>query len=224
MQKFSTKIFSVLIITILLSSCFFFSSCKKEEDFTPYICELKLDVYASNTDEVNLKAHYGFNDNENANSTTHVYGLYFYLTGVEEDNITRTVTLRHGDKTLVETFHLNPVTDRITAFMEIKNFNEKSFSVTLNEGSTKHEITLSSTLPEKTLTYKNALSALKKEQGALLDSYKNADGEFNAKLIMRVLVKDNKPYWYVGIKKDDGLKAFLLDGITGKTLAVREVF
>ena len=39
------------------------------------------------------------------------------------------------------------------------------------------------------------------------------------------IVKEKKPYYYVGFASgNDKLKALLIDGLTGKTLAIREIF
>ena len=51
------------------------------------------------------------------------------------------------------------------------------------------------------------------------------DGNFNAELYMRVIVKDQLPYWYVGFASgNEQLKALLVDGINGEVLAIREIF
>ena len=42
---------------------------------------------------------------------------------------------------------------------------------------------------------------------------------------MRVIVKDQLPYWYVGFASgNEQLKALLVDGINGEVLAIREIF
>ena len=42
---------------------------------------------------------------------------------------------------------------------------------------------------------------------------------------VKVIVKDDKPYWYVGIASGGGnLKALLIDGFSGEVLAIREIF
>lgn len=215
-----------IFLTLLTIFCTaFMLACREKESYETYLTELKTDVFKGDNETLSLKAQYGFNKAENSATESRVYGLYFYLLGVDGDNITRTISMAENGKTYADTFALNPVTDKTTAFIEIENFTKKTFTVTISEGSNRYEITLSSILPEKTITYKDALTHLQTEHGNFLDAYKTADGKFNAKLIMRVIVKDNKSYWYVGLIDDsDSLKAFLLDGISGKTLAVREVF
>ena len=42
---------------------------------------------------------------------------------------------------------------------------------------------------------------------------------------MRIFVKNDSPYWYVGIASGNGkLKALLIDGASGELLAAREIF
>ena len=57
-----------------------------------------------------------------------------------------------------------------------------------------------------------------------LKNYCDEKGNFNAEIALRVLVKDNHPYWYVGLSNTSGTKALLLDGFSGEVLAVKDIF
>ena len=83
---------------------------------------------------------------------------------------------------------------------------------------------MKSTLPKNTISYTKALTCLQKSQAELLKTYYDSNGNFNAEITLRVLVKDSHPYWYVGLSNANGTKALLLDGLTGKVLAVKDIF
>ena len=223
-MKFYTKILctalAVFMLTMLSLSA---TGCTHGSALENSIFELKKCVYLADG-EYPLKATYGFNKAENTTTDANVYGLYFYITS-PLDEVTRTVYFSLDGKDYSAKFSLNPVTNSTVAFIEIADFSESSFSVTILEGSTRTDVTLTSAIPKNTLTYTGALTALEKNQSALLDNYKTADGAFTASIIIRIIVKDGEPFWYIGLKdKKDNLKAFLLDGYSGETLAIREIF
>ena len=224
MNIFRRKFYTALCLFLILITCVFASSCAKTSELEQFILELRCNLYYGECESVKLNAHYGFDLNDNTASTNPIYGIYFHLSSTDIDNVSRTVSYVENDKTYTAEFKLDPVTNKMTAFIEIADFNKNEFAVSILEGSENHEIKLTSLLPENTLTYHKAMEVLENTQKPLIDAYKNEDGSFNASIIMRVIVKKEKPYWYVGFKKPDGnLKAFLLDGITGETLAIREV-
>ena len=68
------------------------------------------------------------------------------------------------------------------------------------------------------------MEILSSEQGALIETYKNENGEFSGEISERIIVKNEKPYWYVGLLNGKGgTKALLIDGLNGEILAVREI-
>ena len=224
MNIFKRKLYTVMCLFLILATCIFATSCAKNSELEQFVLELRCNLYYGECETIKLNAHYGFDLSDNTASNAPIYGIYFHLAGAETDNVSRTVSFTENDKNYSADFKLDPITNKMTAFVEIADFNKNAFTVSISAGSENHEIELNSTLPENTLTYKKAMEILENTQKPLIDAYKNEDGSFNAGIIMRVIVKKEKPYWYVGFKKADGnLKAFLLDGITGETLAIREV-
>ena len=83
---------------------------------------------------------------------------------------------------------------------------------------------MKSILPENTLTVSQALQSLSEKQNQLIGNYTDENGTFNGEIHARILVKNDHPYWYVGlVNKDKNLKALLIDGINGEVLAIREI-
>ena len=138
--------------------------------------------------------------------------------------ITYNVSLTFNGKDYKSTFQLNPVSHNLTALLPIENFNLNEFDITLSYGSNTNVIKMKSTLPKNTISYTKALSCLQKSQAQLLKTYYDSNGNFNAEISLRVLVKDNHSYWHVGLSNQNGTKALLLDGLTGKVLAVKDIF
>ena len=131
----------------------------------------------------------------------------------------------HDGRTYDKQFNLNHHKNSLFCEIELENFSVKSFTVNVGTINQKQAIVMQSVVPEKALDYKGAINSLIKSQPSLLENYKNENGEFCAEIYARILVKDSKAYWYIGIASGEGsLKALLIDGINGEILAVREVF
>lgn len=206
--------FLLLIITVFLGC----SACDSSPDLVNAITELRVDIFKGESDIISLSSAYGFNKEKGKG-----YFMTFKINNPVDMPVTYTVSFEH-DKSYTETFSLNPITHSLTASVQIDDFNKKEFSVDILWGSEKSTVTLSSIKPENTLDYKTAINSLKTSQPSLLNNYIK-DGVFTADICMRLTVKDNKPFYYVALKGEDKtVKAFLLDGVTAKVLAVRDIF
>ena len=131
----------------------------------------------------------------------------------------------HNEKTYKTDFKLNPIRHSLIASVEIDDFDLKEFTVTITASGKVETIVMRSSLPDGTITSSEALKHLNQNQAELISAFSDEQGNFNAELYLRVIVKDEKPFWYVGIASgNDNLKALLVDGFTGEVLAIREIF
>ena len=84
---------------------------------------------------------------------------------------------------------------------------------------------MKSVVPTNTISYEKALDNLYNNQSHLINAYTDKDGNFNAEIYMRVVVKNDKSFWYIGIANgNNNLKALLIDAVTGEVKAIREIF
>ena len=58
----------------------------------------------------------------------------------------------------------------------------------------------------------------------MINGFYDQNNNLNLEIHARITVKDNAPYWYVGLNTKNGLKALLVDGTSGKILAIREIY
>ena len=223
MKKFLLSL--LLILCIVLP----FSACKKQEQtLEPYLSELRSNSYFGQSENYTVKAGYGFNivshDSDGAASTTE-YAITFKLVGKETEAATFVLSFSFKDKQYSANFKLNPVTHSLTVKINLEGFNLNEFNVQISSASSSESVTLKSTVPSGTLSVSQTLKCLEKNQKELVDSYRDKNGNFTAKICARIVVKDEKAYWYIGLTAKNGeLKAFLLDGKSGEVLAIREVF
>ena len=222
----------ILIFALVLASIFALSGCdcsnKKEIDYVNYVSELRSNLYEGKSDNYSLKASYGFKETPYQNDGKigkKIYLLSFKLEKIENLEISYFLKFTHADKTYEKQFSLNHNKNALTCEIEIKDFTAQNFTVEVGTLQEKESVVMQSIIPKNALDFKGAIQALIKNQPSLIESYTNSNGEFNGEIYARILVKDGKAYWYIGIANGNGaLKALLIDGMSGEVLAVREVF
>ena len=216
-MRYLTKIICFILSVFVVCFC---GACESKPDYSSYLLELKQDIFSGETENLSVYATYGFNENEFDGE----YFLHFKLKKCPFIESKYTLTFNYNDTEYENDFSLSDISGVPFIKIPIKNFNEKGFEIKIKYGSTIESISLNSILPANTISHEKALDILFEKQSHLLNSYYDESGVFTAKIIERVIVKNGKPYYYIGIKNGDKLKALLIDGLSGKLLAVREVF
>lgn len=222
------KLICILFTFALITACLFICGCKEDNVLTPHVSELRQDIFEGKSESYTLKAYYGYNERIHdidgvKNSPTHK--LSFMLKGLETDTVTYRLIFEYDGQKYNQDFALHPVKNLLIANLEIEGFNEKSFDVSVMSGSSVEKVRMTSIVPKNALTYAQALTKLIEQQPDLIKSYTDTNGNFQGEVIERIIVKNNKAYWYIGlVNKEKNLKALLIDGENGKVLAIREIF
>ena len=217
----------VNFILMVVFACSFLavqSGCEESSWLLPYVSELKKDIYVGDSQEFNLKAYYGYKESPYASDgkiESHPYTLTFLLLDAEESQTTYFLTIPCMNDCRLEFTKNN--TGKLVSSVEIEDFNQNSFDVKLQFSSQNIDIKMHSIVPENCLDIDSVLKKIQAEQSNLINNYV-LDSKFDAEIYARVIVKDDKAYWYVAFASKDGLKAFLVDGVSGEVLAIREVF
>jgi hypothetical protein len=216
MKKFVLFLCTLLVVPLLLCGC------KKTNPLTKHVVELKSNVYIGKSENVVVSASYGFTINAD---NVKQYALTFKLKPNSDTLTDYTLKMLHDGKTYTKRFSQNPISHALTTAVEVENFSLEQFEIELLFSGEIIKICLTSTLPKNTLSHTDVLTALQKNQNSLISHYTDQNGNFTAKIRMRIIVKEQKPYWYIGfIDSEQNLKAFLVDGFSGEVLAIREVF
>lgn len=215
---------------LIVFTCFTlsFSACKQDNILLSNVSEARYNLYQGQSQNFSIKAGYGFKETPFINDgkvgkTINV--LSFKLLDKEVDDTTYTLQFDFNQTEYKGVFKLNPITSTVTCEIEVDNFDLKEFTVKISSGAESESVVLKSTVPDTAISYSTALDYLVKNQSSLISHYTDTNGNFHAEIYMRILVKDGSPYWYVGLASGkDKLKALLIDGISGETLAIREIF
>ena len=222
------KVFCLINALILTASLLFVPACSAKTDLIQNVVELRENVYQGQSKNYSLKAAYGFKTSKLEGSpaqTQKIFKLSFKLTEKETDDVTYTLKLVFNEQEYYAAFSFNPVADCLTSSIEVENFSLNEFAVTVCAGSQTEEVNMRSLLPEGTLTVQGALDFLIEKQPDLIESYKDENGAFAAQIYARIMVKNEKAYWYIGFDRgQNNLKALLVDGQNGEILAIRDIF
>lgn len=220
---------ALYFLTIISLFCGFLSGCVKSDTqgLENYVSELKSEIYSANDSEYNIKANYGYRETPYANDgkqNERIYSLTFVLFDKQTDDAEYKLLFSYGQTEYEKTFKLNPAIDNLECAIEIENFSLKEFTAKIVCAERVTDLTFKSIIPVGTISSKSALKRLLEQQQDLINSYYDNNGIFAAEIHQRIVVKDGKAYWYIGICSKDGkVKALLIDGINGEVLAVREV-
>ena len=222
------KIIFVFLLTTLTFCCVFLTSCAKKEGLFKSVSELRDNVYAGSSESFTLSAVSGYKESPYVKDGK--VGLVcpyviFKIDSETINNATYTLTLNYQEKEYVEEFKLNPINSKLTVTLNIENFMPTTFEVIVSVGSVREKITMNSLITPNTLNYQSALQSLEKLQKNYLQTLTDSDGNYQFELSVKLMFKNEKPYWYIAIiTGEDKVKALLIDGITGELLAIREVF
>ncbi len=219
MKKF---IFALLSVILSIFTLFNVAGCKKTSYLLPYVSELRAEVFEGNFSNFTIKAYYGYRENPYINDGkvgNYSHELTFILKGAKTEETA--FTLEIFDYREVLNFEKSP-SGKLVARLNVENFDKKEFDVALGYSSQKIQITMRSLLPEGTLDVNEVLLNIEQTQTNLLNSF-SPSGVFEGEIYARIIVKNQKPYWYLALANGKTLKAFLVDGLTGEVLAIREV-
>ncbi len=212
---------------VFVGFLFCYTACAKPINLEPFISELRSDLFYGRGETLELKAGYGFRETPYVNDgkiSEKISAITFRLLGVETTNTAYTLNFTYNGTNYSGLFRLNPISDNLTCEIPIENFSLKEFSVQVSFSSNTETIALKSEVPDGTISHAQALSFLVKNQSPLIEHYMDTNKNFVAEIHIRILVKDSRSYWYVGIASNHNLKALLIDGFSGEVLAIREIF
>lgn len=219
------KIILLFLAFLTLISCGF-TACAEECELVKFVSEAKTDLFYGESSKYKLKCGYGFSETakkEDGKVSSTAYYLNFKLLNVS-DNAEYLLTVRYGDVQKDGYFSVSPVSGYLTAKIQTDNFVDENFTVTISSGGTEEQITMVSILPEGVVNYKTALASLCESQKTLINSYRNDYGVFEGEIHVRIIVKDDKAYWYVALINGEGVKkALLMDGVNCEVKAIRDI-
>lgn len=220
-------IFSALVLFLLSFSLSFLFGCNKSDDFTIYLSEYKSDVLEGKSENYSLIAGYGFYEtpaNFDGAVGNKTYLLTIRMKEKQPDNVNYTISFKFDGKDYKKEFSLSPVYNVLSAEFNIDGFNLTEIPVSVSAADKTEEVLLKSVVPENVISVNDAINSVKKNT-TVFDSLTDGNGGYNMELIARIIVKNDKPYYYIGVTDKNGkTKALLVDAFTGEVLATRNVF
>ena len=220
----------ILIFTIILLTLIFPSlSCKRQEfSLANYVVEYRENILYGENENYKIKCYYGYNV-KNFNGTKisdndKEYYLTIILLNKSDDSSKIYADFTLNGKNYSDAFSFSPVNSRIDCTFEIEKTKLTELEVKIKNSSDIQNVKLLTTIPNDTMSFEKALNHYYTQQKSYIDNFLK-DELFNAKLSVRIVEKDGKAYYYIGLTDlSKKTRACLIDGISGEILAIREVF
>jgi hypothetical protein len=223
------KLFCLLLSVSLIVSTITLFGCKKNH-LVNHVSEFRSQIYQGETDgeqKISVKCAYGFIEQPyvlDGKTGEIIYRLKFKISGDLDSNVSYSIAFTHDGFNYKKEFQHSKINNSYTASFEINDFELLEFDVNIFVGAKSSTAKLKSIVPSGVLSCEQVLNKLEELQPNLIKEKTGEDGTFNAEIYMRILVKNEYPYYYIGVSHQNKIKAFLMDAKTGKILAVRDVF
>ena len=220
MKKFS------FVLVFALFVCIFLPACNKKSIYEDALSEVRYDILFGESDNLKCYANVGFKEFplENDNKKATVKNCVTFRIIPKDGNMDKVYSVEFlvDKENYGDTFSEDEITHALTVTIITAVKVATPLTVTVRTTDYADDIILSSTLPQDTIDYKQAL---KSGATVLYDLFQEniSGGVLLGEIRMRVIVDENKSYWYMGYHYgNDKTIALLLDGATGELLAQRE--
>lgn len=215
----------VLCITVILA--FSFTACKKTRDFSPFLTQIRNNCYEYS--ESGLKITVFAEQKENPFIADGYIGtLANFLTVKVEGELNKSLdgakfTVSYDGNTYGGSFGLSPLGNKYIAEISVEKLPEiPQIQFTAEFDGESKEFTLSTKKLSTTISVTDAVLCVYNENEKLFDEYLT-NGSVSAEINARLIVSDDKNYYYIGlITKTGEIYAYLLDGESGKILAEKK--
>lgn len=202
------------------------TACEDKTDYFSYVSELRTNIYTAENQDVSISIYCGaqespaiFDGVKNDTRLTLCVKAIF----TEEPSQNTTVTVSYDDKEYVIPIEFHPVKRALAGKTEVSTLpTEKQIQLTVNYGETSFSLTAVSKLNDDTITYTDALSIAAKNASEFIKE-NTVSGILQAEITVRLLVENDKNYYFVGFITEEGLKkAYLIDGTSGEIVATKD--
>ncbi len=216
------KLLRPIFLLLLLLTLAALAGCTNRIDYFDYVSELRSNIFLAESDGFSLRVYAVTKETP------------YLADGIPKECSTRLeayMVAPEGDKTCNITLSLRENTyggemsyDNVKAeyyfscTLDVSSERELPFEI--EYGEQKFTLCARSVLTEDTLTPKNVLTNLEREENELFSSLTDKYG-FTGEIYLRLIYED-APYYYVGlIERNGNVHAFLINAKTGKILAKR---
>ncbi len=216
----------LIFLSLILTISLFGTGCKKQLDLYTYVSDARTDILMANTKTLSLKAETGFKESplvlDGVKNKTSYYLTIYILDGYN-DNVTYSISFNINNVEYKGKFDLSKTTSKLFVTFELDS-TVSQITAQLNSGNVNERVEFKSIKPDGTKNARDGLNSLLTSQPDLISNY-TVDGVFMGEIAVRLLVENNKAYYYVGLTDVKGkTKALLIDSETFEVLAIRQIF
>ena len=214
------RLFSLLLIFLSLISFF---ACQRKTDYFDYVSELRNNIFLAKTEEFSLRIHSLVKESPYASdgvARERSARFEAYLVA-PEGNKKVDLVFQIDENSYGGEMSYDNVKGEYYYFCSLDVATRSTLPCLIQYGDREVELTANSVLTETTISPREALKVLQKENAELFSTLTDKYG-FAGEIYLR-LIYEGSPYYYIGIIDRNGkCNAFLMNAETGKILAKRE--
>ena len=212
------KLFCVLFAVFCL---FAFSSCTSESKYTPYISQLRTDVFVGEGENYSLQIFAEQREIPFINDASAREKHNLLTVRVLNCDKPLKITLTYSNQELSCDAEYNPHAMSMTASFKVTSFPSGKLTAYI-EGEFTEQIECVSKKREDSISPLTALNNVISQRKDFINSI-SSNGELNAEIYVRLLVEKDSNFYYVGFGLGSNkITAFLLDGKTGEIIAGKD--
>lgn len=209
------KLFCVLFSLICL---FTLCSCNSDSKYTPYISQIRTDVFVGEGENYSLQVFSEQKEIPFINDTVAGEKHNVLTVRILNCNNPLKIKVSYADEELIADTEYNAHAMSMTASFEVLSFPKDTLTVEI-EGEFNEKIECVSKLKSDTISPLTALNNVISAKGDFIKSITD-NGELKAEIYLRLLVENDYNFYYVGFGLGSNkITAFLLDGKTGEIIA-----
>ncbi len=212
------KLFCAFFVVICL---FALTSCNTDSKYTPYISQLRTDVFVGEGENYSLQIFAEQRETPFINDGS--AGEKNNLLTVRVLNCSKPlkITISYSNQDLSADAEYNPHALSMTATFEVPSFPQGQVVANI-EGEYSEQIECVSKKNSDTISPQTALNKVISEKKDFIASI-SENGELKAEIYIRLLVENDSNFYYIGFGQGSNkITAFLLDGKTGEIIAGKD--
>lgn len=208
-----------LICAFFVLICLFsLGSCTSDAKYTPYISQLRTDVFVGEGENYTLQIFAEQRELPFINDGSAGEKHNLLVVRVLNCSHPLKITLTYSDFNLCADAEYNPHAMSMTASFKVSAFPSERLNAQI-EGEFTEQIECTSKLNADTISPLTALNKVIEEKKDFISSISTKDG-LQAEIYIRLLVENDQNFFYVGFGQGSNkITAFLLDGKNGEIIA-----
>lgn len=214
-----------IFIIAVVASLSLFTSCKKQEPFVKKISQLRENVFVAEAENYSvhcyaeLREEPNLNDGNPADMKPLVTFKIIPKNNFDVENKELSIEYSFNEESYKGNFEFKPLAVVRYSYIHTESLPTADFKAVLTIDDSSEIIELHSKKRADLIPYATAVAEVKKHAQNSLDVF--FDDNETGEIKIRLIENDGYNFWYVGFFDAKNSVSYLVDGLTGEILAIK---